>query len=88
MYRLKPAFNATKWLSSISISERDGLIAQGWVYEGISGYVHTQPAEGRTRLFRFTNGREWRLAPESERQALLNAGFTEDGPLGWVFDKP
>lgn len=84
MYRLKPTANATRWLFSASTAERDRLRSQGWVYEGVAGHLSTTPGEGLVRLMRFTNGREWRLAPEARTQELRDAGYTLDGPLGYI----
>jgi hypothetical protein len=84
MYRLKPAANATRWLFTASHTERDRLVSQGWEYEGVAGHLSTSPGAGLVRLMRFTNGREWRLAPESRTQELLGAGYTLDGPLGFI----
>ncbi|MEU4197817.1 glycoside hydrolase family 99-like domain-containing protein [Kribbella sp. NPDC026611] len=85
LYRLKPTSNATKWLFTSSTQERDALMAQHWVLEGTAGFVASQPGPGLTQLRRFTNGREWRLALAPRTSELLNAGYTLDGPVGYVY---
>jgi LPXTG-motif cell wall-anchored protein len=84
MYRLKRSASASGWLFTTSTSERDSLVAGGWVAEGVTGYVYRDPGPGRERLLRFTNGREWRLALESKTTELQRAGYRVDGPLGYV----
>ena len=64
LYRLKPSASATAWLFTASATERDRLIAQRWVYEGVAGHISTGSGPGLVRLWRFTNGREWRLASQ------------------------
>ncbi|WP_427895370.1 glycoside hydrolase family 99-like domain-containing protein [Kribbella sp. GL6] len=85
LYRLKPSATASKWLFTSSTQERDALVAQHWVLEGTAGYVATQPAPGLVELRRFTNGKEWRLAVASRTDELLRAGYTLDGPVGYVY---
>jgi hypothetical protein len=85
LFRLKPSATATKWLFTASTQERDALIAQHWVSEGTAGYVATQSGPGLVQLRRFTNGKEWRLALESKTDELLKAGYTLDGPIGYVY---
>ncbi|MFG1626701.1 glycoside hydrolase family 99-like domain-containing protein [Kribbella sp. NPDC049227] len=84
LFRLKPTATATKWLFTSSTQERDALVQQKWILEGTAGYVAQQPGPGLIQLRRFTNGKEWRLAPESRTTELLNAGYTLDGPVGYV----
>ncbi|MFI5731036.1 glycoside hydrolase family 99-like domain-containing protein [Kribbella sp. NPDC051587] len=84
LFRLKPSATASKWLFTASTQERDALVKQGWVSEGTAGYVATQPGAGLVQLRRFTNGSEWRLALEPRTTELLNAGYTLDGPVGYV----
>ncbi len=85
MYRLKPTPTATKWLFTASTSERQTLTSQGWIDEGIAAYLYPQPGAGLQQLRRFTNGKEWRLALEPKTAELLAAGYTLDGPLGYVY---
>ncbi|MEV5963656.1 glycoside hydrolase family 99-like domain-containing protein [Kribbella sp. NPDC051952] len=84
LYRLKPSATATKWLFTASAQERDTLVAQKWISEGTAGYVGTQAGPGLIQLLRFTNGQEWRLAPKSKSADLVKAGYTVDGPVGYV----
>jgi hypothetical protein len=85
MYRMKPTATATTWLFTASTDERQTLKNQGWVDEGVAGYLYPQPGNGLQQLRRFTNGREWRLALEPKTAELLAAGYTLDGPLGYVY---
>lgn len=84
LFRLKPSPTADRWLFTASTQERDALVQQNWVYEGVAGYVGTQSKPGLVQLRRFTNGREWRLALEPKTTELLNAGYKLDGPVGYV----
>ncbi|GAA0588563.1 hypothetical protein HPO96_03145 [Kribbella sandramycini] len=84
LYRLKPTTNATRWLFTTSPDERDTLVRKGWTDEDIAGYVNAEPAPGLVQLRRFTNGKEWRLALEPRTAELLKAGYTLDGPVGYV----
>ncbi|WP_165367950.1 glycoside hydrolase family 99-like domain-containing protein [Phytoactinopolyspora endophytica] len=86
MYRLKPSAGASKWLFTASSTERDRLVSQGWAYEGVAAYLYSQPGEGLVEMRRFTNGKEWRLALESRTDELKNAGYTVDGPVGYVHE--
>ncbi|NED99781.1 glycoside hydrolase family 99-like domain-containing protein [Phytoactinopolyspora halotolerans] len=86
MYRLKPSPTASKWLFTAGKAERDRLIRQGWVYEGIAAHLYTEPGPGLVELRRFTNGKEWRLALKPRTAELQNAGYTLDGPVGYVHE--
>lgn len=79
LYRLKPSANSNRWLLTSSSRERDTLTSQDWVYEGIVGYVYTDPGAGRETLNRFTNGHEWRMSLDSEIE-----GYRLDGMVGHV----
>jgi len=87
LFRLKPSPTADKWLFTASTQERDALVQQNWVYEGVAGYIATTSAPGLIQLRRFTNGREWRLALESKTAELLAEGYQLDGPAGYVREK-
>jgi hypothetical protein len=80
---------ASGWLLTPSASERDSLTRSGqFRYEGIVGYVATEPAAGTVLLSRYSGRNGWRVElddPHGNPQALLNAGFKLDGPLGYVF---
>jgi Glycosyltransferase WbsX/Repeat of unknown function (DUF5648) len=84
LYRLKPRPDATRWLFTASASERSSLLGQGWVDEGVAGHISTASGPGLVRLMRFSNSYEWRLAPESRTQELLDAGYRLDGPVGYM----
>jgi hypothetical protein len=86
VYRLKPSPTATAWLVTPSTSERDSLVSQGWVSEGVTGHVYRNAGPGRVRLMRFSNGREWRLAFEARTAELQQAGYRVDGPVGYVHE--
>lgn len=86
IYRLKARPDASSWLFTTSTTERDRLVDEDWVDEGTTGYVYSDPGPGLVRLMRFTNGREWRLALESETTGLEQEGYTLDGPLGYVHE--
>jgi hypothetical protein len=86
LHRLKEHPSATAWLLVSWEEERSGLVDDGWVDEGIVGYVYEESAPGRVELLRFFNGQEWRVADESYSDELLAAGYTLDGSLGYVYD--
>ncbi|GAB2580116.1 glycoside hydrolase family 99-like domain-containing protein [Kribbella endophytica] len=85
MYRMKPTASASTWLFTASPTERQTLTNQGWIDEGIAAYLYPQPGAGLQQLRRFTNGKEWRLALEPKTAELIAAGYTLDGPLGYVY---
>jgi hypothetical protein len=84
LFRLKPRPDSAAWLFTASTSERDSLAGQGWVYEGVAGYLAKASGPGLVQLLRFSNSYEWRLAPASRKQKLLDAGYRLDGPVGYV----
>jgi hypothetical protein len=84
LYRLKPTASENRWLLTASDHERDVLASQQWVYEGVVGYVYTEPGAGREKLNRFTNGRDWRMGLESEIASLGDEGYTLSGMVGYV----
>lgn len=84
LYRLKPKADSSAWLFTAGVGERDSLVAQGWVYEGIAGYLAKASGPGLVQLLRFSNFFEWRLAPASRKQELLDAGYRLDGPIGYA----
>lgn len=85
MHRLKPAKNSDKWL----LARGDGkevakLEGKGWINEGITGFAY-RDSKGKILLNRYTNGKEWRVAPASEKKALAKKGYKLDGPLGYAY---
>ncbi|HMJ04024.1 MAG TPA: glycoside hydrolase family 99-like domain-containing protein [Conexibacter sp.] len=84
LYRLR-AVGRLAYLVTPSAEERAALVASGaFASEGTMGYIAKDQAPATERLWRFTNGHEWRVAFESERAALVGAGYTVDGPLGYA----
>lgn len=86
LYRLKPEADATRWLLTASEDERDRLLADGWVEDGVVGFAWTEPTPGMVELQRFSNGEEWRVAREDEHDDLVDAGYTFDGGIGFVYE--
>ncbi|RZS44482.1 glycosyl transferase family WbsX [Herbihabitans rhizosphaerae] len=84
MYRLKPSATASGWLFTASTAERDTLLGKGWVDEGVAAHLYPQAGPGLVPLLRFSNGKEWRLALESRKDELVNAGYKVDGRLGFT----
>ncbi|MGH8794792.1 MAG: hypothetical protein ACRDXX_19380 [Stackebrandtia sp.] len=86
-HRLKPSETADAWLLTRGDSdEAEQLEAEGWVNEGVTGFAY-RDSEGKILLNRYTNGEEWRVAPESEEDALSDEGYKVDGPLGYAYEE-
>ena len=51
--------------------------------EGVTGFVHDTRGDGLMELVRYARNGDWRVA-RADRADLLAAGFTVDGPLGYV----
>ena len=84
--RLKPGNEADKWLlARTDNDEAAQLEEKGWINEGVTGFTYRDP-KGKIELNRFTNGKEWRIAPEAETEALADAGYQVDGPLGYAYE--
>ncbi|MGH8794146.1 MAG: glycoside hydrolase family 99-like domain-containing protein [Stackebrandtia sp.] len=86
MYRLKPSQDSKGWLFTGSADERDQLLADGWVDEGVGGHLYAEAGDGMVALKRFSNGEDWRLAPETRADEFLDAGYKDDGTLGYVYE--
>lgn len=84
LFRLKQAGRAA-YLVTAAPSERDALVAsRQFSDEGVIGYAAKDGGPGLERLWRFSNGSEWRLALERDRARLVGQGWRLDGPLGYV----
>ncbi|MEV6301140.1 glycoside hydrolase family 99-like domain-containing protein [Actinoplanes sp. NPDC051861] len=76
------------WLVTASAGERNALVASGrFRYEGVLGHASVKQTMGTQMLWRFSNGREWRMAfdqPYGNGEELLRNGYKRDGPLGYA----
>ncbi|MGH3548343.1 MAG: hypothetical protein ACRDQU_09580 [Pseudonocardiaceae bacterium] len=84
LYRLR-ATASSSYLVTGSTTERDKLVQSGqFVNEGVLGYIDTAQQADTVHLMRFSNHGQWRLAPESQTAEQQAAGYTIDGPVGWI----
>ncbi|WP_252782013.1 glycoside hydrolase family 99-like domain-containing protein [Actinoallomurus rhizosphaericola] len=85
IYRLRSNARAT-YLLTASSAERDSLVASGaFTYEGVIGYAFAQPHSATAELHRMNNGVEWRVVPDADVARFAQNGYTDDGPLGYVY---
>ncbi|HKR81676.1 MAG TPA: glycoside hydrolase family 99-like domain-containing protein [Candidatus Saccharimonadales bacterium] len=83
IYRLKQ--NSTgNWIMSVDQGEINWLTSHGFTMEGLTGYIYTTAQYGAQQLNRYTNGKGWRLAYQSQDSAMKSAGYTLDGPVGYM----
>jgi len=79
LYRLKQVSNGSR-LVTPSASERDSLVAsQRFVLEGTIGYLYKSAQPNTVQLFRYSNGKGWRVATSSP-----GASYHLDGPIGYA----
>jgi hypothetical protein len=85
VYRLRYHAKAT-YLLTASATERDALANSGaFSYEGVLGYAFATAQPGTVRLHRMDNGSEWRVVPEPQVASFAARGYTDNGPLGYVY---
>jgi len=75
--------NTSKYIVSMT-DEKNRLVSSGFVEPIVIGYAGTVDRPGTILLWRYTNGREWRVAPAGDARELENAGYKSDGPLGYA----
>ncbi|MGH3840210.1 MAG: hypothetical protein ACRDS0_02005 [Pseudonocardiaceae bacterium] len=84
IYRLR-ATTSSSYLVTGSTTERDSLVrSRQFLNEGVLGYIDTAQQPNTVHLMRFSNHSQWRLAPESQTTEMRTAGYTLDGPVGWI----
>jgi hypothetical protein len=83
IYRLKQTATGN-WIMSVDPNEITYLKAHGFTLEGQTGNIYTSAQNGAQQLNRYTNGKGWRLAFQSQDGAMKAAGYTLDGPLGYM----
>lgn len=90
IYRLKKK-GANAWLYTPSVKERDALTIgsfPSFAYEGVSGHLFKTKQPNTEPLYRYSNGKGWRLAFASEYDApnspMKTAGYKLDGPMGYM----
>lgn len=88
LYRLD--YENTYFFLTANQSEHDGLVAGGWTSRGATGFVYNAPdaAPGVTPLYRLYNpfvGDHFYTASQDERDAVLGAGFADEGVACYVF---
>lgn len=87
LYRLRLKARSA-YLLTASTSERDTLVRSGdWELEGTMGHLWAEPGPGLTALWRMSNGREWRLVPDAQRDDFTDRGYRTDGRLGYVRER-
>ncbi|MGI8781597.1 MAG: hypothetical protein ACR2L8_15775 [Solirubrobacteraceae bacterium] len=75
--------NTSKFIVSLT-DERNRLVSAGFVNPVVIGHAGTIDASGTVLLWRYTNGREWLVAPAADGSRLEAAGYESDGPLGYA----
>ncbi|HJU38862.1 MAG TPA: hypothetical protein VJ724_04765 [Tahibacter sp.] len=94
-YRLYKGWPQTEHLYTADAVEAGAAIASGYVFERVEGYIFTSPPPGATALHRLSNcvpgadgcNRERRYTIDANaKDALLAAGWTDDGVAGYVYD--
>jgi|GEM_PF-1386432 len=84
LYRLQQKATGN-WLVTSSASEESALVNNGtFVLQGTIGNIYTSAQYGAQPLNRYTNGKGWRLAYQSQNSAMQNAGYTLDGLVGYM----
>ncbi|HSX02603.1 MAG TPA: glycoside hydrolase family 99-like domain-containing protein [Candidatus Saccharimonadia bacterium] len=85
LYRLQQKTTGN-WIESDSQSEINALVNGGqFTLQGLSGYLYTSASHPNTQLlYRYNNGRGWRVALSSQAAAMKSAGYTQEGPLGYI----
>lgn len=83
LYRLKQTATGN-WIISVSQSEISYLESHGFTMEGATGSIYKTAQYGAQQLNRYTNGKGWRLAFQSQDSAIKAAGYTLDGPVGYM----
>lgn len=79
----KPAYILVSSESELQKLRYDTSDPWDFKYEGVVGWVKRNKAPGTIALHRYSKQNEWRVARAS-RADLLNAGFKDDGLLGWA----
>jgi hypothetical protein len=82
-----PAYILVSNESELQKLRYDTNDAWDFTYEGVVGYVKRDKAPDMIALHRYSKENEWRVARAS-RADLLNAGFRDDGLLGWAPRRP
>jgi hypothetical protein len=83
LYRLQQT-STGNWIVSSSPSEEAALVKSGFQLQGSIGNIYTQPVNGAQLVNRYTNGKGWRLAYNSQDSSMKAAGYTSDGPIGYL----
>jgi len=96
LYRLYKGAPAYDHVFTTSSTEWHSLVAQGYEFDRVDGYVFTTQISGTVALYRLSTGVgipnhdiEHRFTiSSSARQSLLNNGWTDEGTIGYVFPAP
>jgi hypothetical protein len=96
LFRLYKGAPAYDHIFTTSVTEFNSLVAQGYEFDRVDGYVFTSQITGTVALYRLSSGVgipnhdiEHRYTISTiARQTLLNNGWTDEGITGYVFAAP
>lgn len=82
--------NSGEHFYTANTSERDTLVAQGWLLEGDIGCVADATTCGAVTLYRLVQpgGMHMFTADAAERDALVSGGWVLEGPAAYVWQSP
>lgn len=83
LYRLRQSATGRYVLATYQ-PEIDWMKANGFVLEGAVGALYDSPVYGAQEIRRYRNAGGWRLAYASQDAEMTKAGYTVDGPLGYM----
>ncbi len=89
VYRLYLASSGIHYYT-LSASERDGLVSQGWKYEKTEGYLYSANPTGRSEVFHIffpVTGGHLFTTSASEKSAALGAGGQSQTSLGFTLGR-
>lgn len=85
VFRLRHTERST-YLVTASADERDTLVESGnFTAEGVLGHAAKAQRPGTAKLWRMSNGTEWRVVTDAQRADFENRGYQTDGSLGHVW---
>ena len=94
-YRLYKGWPETEHFYTASVDEANDVIAKGYAFERVEGYIFTTAQPGSTALHRLSNcepvaggcNREHRYTISvAAKNGLVEAGWSYDGVAGYVYD--
>ncbi len=85
MYRLYSQGSGEHFYTA-SAGERDVLVSQGWIYEGVGWNAPVSSSKPVYRLYNPYGGEHHYTTEEGERTGLIQAGWQDEG-IGWYSDE-